>query len=330
MVLRTGVGEPDSKPRATVDETYKQIISDFKKSAELMTMRPTDGIKYGNRYAAYGYLSRAYLFTQQYDSVIYFANMLLDGNSPFELDSRDTYIHGLQDSYDSKENLFIIYYSPSENKGLGAIGSMYNGDGGWGEVYPSKPFRDLIAKYPNDIRNQLIDSVDANNDGIVDKYPGTNIDMFYVYKFSYQDGISTLCSPIFMRLSEVYLNRAEAYAHLGEDQLALDDVNKIRQRAGLSGDELITMGNLTSVHGYSTVLEAVLDERRLELAFEGYRRDDLLRNKIDLNRSYVSAQNIKGTTDITPYNAPRQIYYIPASDEIAYNPLCQQNELIKQ
>ncbi len=96
-----------------------------------------------------------------------------------------------------------------------------------------------------------------------------------------------------MRLSEVLLNRAEAYAHQGMDDLALADVNTIRERAGLSGDELVTTTNLAS-HGFASVLDAVLNERRLELAFEGFRRDDLLRNKIDLDRSYSSAQNVKG------------------------------------
>ena len=102
-------------------------------------------------------------------------------------------------------------------------------------------------------------------------------------------------------------------------------MNTIRARAGLSGDALVTSGNLHSTHGYSSVLDAVLAERRLELSFEGQRRDDLLRNKIDLNRSYPSGQNVEGDTDIYPYNGPRQIYFIPLN-EIIYNPLCKQND----
>jgi hypothetical protein len=51
-----------------------------------------------------------------------------------------------------------------------------------------------------------------------------------------------------------------------------------------------------------------------------------MRNKIDLDRSFPSAQNVNGDEDIYPYNGPRQIYFIPASMEIAYNPLCEQND----
>jgi hypothetical protein len=322
IILRTGLGGEDAKARSTVGETYAQIISDLRQGAELMTGRSTDPIKYGNKYAALGYLSRAYLFTEQYDSVVAVATNVID-NSPFQLEPNETYIYALQNSASSKEAMFILYHDDTENRGTGAIGSMYNGDKGWGEVFPSEPFRELISSHPNDVRNQLMDTVFAN--GIPALYPGTPYEKIYMTKFSYQNGIPTSHSPIFMRLSEVLLNRAEAYAHLGMEDEALEDVNAIRIRAGLSGDELITTANLAS-HGFASVLEAVLNERRLELAFEGHRRDDLMRNKIDLDRSYSSAQNVNGDPDIYPYNGPRQIYYIPASQEIAYNPLCEQNE----
>ena len=319
VILRTQNDEQDLKARATVAETYKQIISDLKTSAELMTIREAGGIKYGNQYAALGYLSRAYLFTEKWDSVIAVANQLLDGNSPFSLSTTENYIYELQNSANSSEALFILYHNDTENRSTGAIGSMYNGDGGWGEVFPSEPFYDLITQYPNDVRNDyIIDTIGEN-------YSGTTYEKIYITKFSYQSGISTVHSPIMLRLSEVLLNRAEAYAKLGQSQLALDDINTIRQRAGLSGDELITIGNLAS-HGFTSVLEAVINERRLELAFEGHRRDDLLRNKIDLDRSFESAQNPGNLSDIYPYNAPRQIYYIPQAEEIAYNPLCEQND----
>lgn len=322
IILRTGLGGEDSKARSTVGETYAQIISDLRKGAELMTSRSTDPIKYGNRYAALGYLTRAYLFTEQYDSVVAVATRIIE-NSPFLLEPNASYIYALQNSAASKEAMFILYHDDTESRGTGAIGSMYNGDKGWGEVFPSEPYRELISMHPNDVRNHLLDTVFV--DGVPALYPGTPYEKIYMTKFSYQNGIATCHSPIFMRLSEVLLNRAEAYAHLGMDDEALEDVNAIRERAGLSGDELITLANLSG-HGFESVLEAVLNERRLELAFEGHRRDDLLRNKIDLDRSYSSAQNENGDPDIYPYNGPRQIYYIPASQEIAYNPLCEQND----
>ncbi len=38
------------------------------------------------------------------------------------------------------------------------------------------------------------------------------VNMYYISKFSEQDGSPTLSSPVMFRLAEVYLNRAEAFA----------------------------------------------------------------------------------------------------------------------
>ena len=108
VILRTTLGGEDAKARATVGETYRQIINDLWTGANLMTSRASDGIRYGNRAAALGYLSRAYLFTEQFDSVVAVASMVLDGNSAFELDSRGSYIDALHNTATSSEAMFIL------------------------------------------------------------------------------------------------------------------------------------------------------------------------------------------------------------------------------
>ena len=127
---------------------------------------------------------------------------------------------------------------------------------------------------------------------------------YFVTKFGYQDGHPTLSSPVLLRWAEIVLNRAEANAKLGNDVAALNDVNAIRQRAGLSGTELFAAGNM---HGYTNVLDVVLDERRMELAFEGHRRNDVYRNKLDMDRRYPGTQPwevIKYTDDKIQYPIP--------------------------
>ena len=114
-----------------------------------------------------------------------------------------------------------------------------------------------------------------------------NYPKWFVTKFGYQDGSPTLSSPVFSRWGEVILNRAEAYAKLGQDQKALDDVNVIRKRAGIPAE---VMFSTTNMHGYATVFDVVMDERRLELAFEGYRMFDVYRNNMEMDRRYPGAQ----------------------------------------
>lgn len=149
--------------------------------------------------------------------------------------------------------------------------------------------------------------------------------IYYISKFSYQDGKAIISyqdgkamvsyqggkamisSPIVCRWAEVILNRAEAYAHLGQDVDALADVNVLRTRAGIPADGLFEAGKM---HGYASALDVVLDERRLELAFEGFRTHDLTRNKIDIDRKYPGAQ----PWQIVPYNHDHLIYPIPNNE----------------
>lgn len=130
--------------------------------------------------------------------------------------------------------------------------------------------------------------------------------LYYISKFSYQDGDPMLSSPVMLRWAEVILNRAEAYAKLGKDAEALEDVNVIRQRAGLTGDALFTTGNLNG-RGYLSALDVVLDERRLELAYEGHRIFDLYRNKRDMDRRFAGVQ----PWEVVNYDNPKIQYPIP-------------------
>lgn len=104
-------------------------------------------------------------------------------------------------------------------------------------------------------------------------------------KFSYQDSDPMLSSYPMIRWGEIILNRAEAYAKLNNTDAALEDVNIIRRRAGLTGNQLMTSENM-SARGYSNALDVVLDERRLELAYEGFRWKDLYRNHKAMDRRY--------------------------------------------
>lgn len=130
--------------------------------------------------------------------------------------------------------------------------------------------------------------------------------LFFMTKFSNQDGISNMSSPAILRWAEVILNRAEANAKLGNLQAALDDVNIIRTRAGLTEEDQMTLANYPE-RGYDSILEVVLDERRLELCFEGFRAYDLFRNKINLDRRYAGYN----PWEIIRFDDPRIPFKVP-------------------
>lgn len=99
----------------------------------------------------------------------------------------------------------------------------------------------------------------------------------FTHSFKYKHNQPTATSmeySVQFRLAEIYLMRAEAYIQSGQTDQGLDDLNTIRQRAGLENRVA------TSVE---TAMQYLMDERRHELFDEhGHRFFDLKRwNKLD-------------------------------------------------
>lgn len=94
------------------------------------------------------------------------------------------------------------------------------------------------------------------------------------------DYLSTT-APIIFRLGEVLLNYAEAKAELGElTQGDVDkSINKLRDRAGMPSLDLanITFDPDWAFPDLSPEINEIRRERRVELACEGFRLDDLMR-----------------------------------------------------
>ena len=115
-----------------------------------------------------------------------------------------------------------------------------------------------------------------------------------------------------LRLSEIYLIRAEARVQQGNAAGARSDLNTIRSHRGAPDTSASDAG----------LLSAILDERRIELAFEGHRLFDLTRNAQDLVRSDCSLPN---GNCMVPFPDHRFIHPIPQA-EIDVNANMIQNE----
>lgn len=150
--------------------------------------------------------------------------------------------------------------------------------------------------------------------GVIDYQMALNrvYPMFYIMKCSREGEESHLYSPVISRLDEVYLNRAEAYAKLGEYGPAKDDLNKIRGRA-IAGGEYLSLDA-------SNAGERIDKERQLELAFQAERSFDVFRNGEPLTRHYPGPHPAMEDVPATDY---RVTYYIPQSAINAYPSGCK-------
>nr|WP_262482950.1 RagB/SusD family nutrient uptake outer membrane protein [Arenibacter nanhaiticus] len=152
--------------------------------------------------------------------------------------------------------------------------------------------------------------------GVIDNYITLNraYPQFYITKASLEGEESHLHSPLISRLSEIYLNRAEAYAKLGNYDAALADLNTIRERAILNGGYNALDASNASIR--------IDKERQLELAYQAERSYDVFRNGKELTREYPGPHNQFENISATDF---RVVYYIPQDAINSYPGTLTQN-----
>lgn len=156
----------------------------------------------------------------------------------------------------------------------------------------------------------------ATYQGVLDYYISLNrvYPQFYITKCSREGEDSHLHSPIISRLGEIYLNRAEAYAKLGQYSQALTDLNTIRERS-IPGAGYVSLDE-------EDAAEKIDKERQLELAYQAERSYDVFRNGKPLTRRFPGPHKQFEDVSATDY---RVTYYIPQDAINAYPGTLTQN-----
>lgn len=341
VILREDKSDNKPKARATLEQSYRYIISSLKMADALMSdemppERAADNHKYACRQAVWALLSRVYLYKNEPDSCILYAGRVIDSDR-FALESAESYPSFFPNAKSSSESIWLIPFNPVDDQLEGSVASMiYNGNNCWGEEGATPSLMKDMG-----FGTSMTD-IDQRWKYILTAEPAVKngVRLYYISKFSGQNGSPTLSSPVFLRLAEVYLNRAEAFAKTGDVPAAVDDINIIRENRFIAPDGedidhyLYDAGSI----GEDAILEVVLRERRIELAFEGHRIFDLLRNGMDIVRNYWgfhldSYNGVPTGTEpglstggvLFHPDDPDVIYPIPGS-EINTNKLCVQNQ----
>jgi starch-binding outer membrane protein, SusD/RagB family len=320
--------DPSAQPeRATVGAVYDLVVADLLKAAQLMTVSKAN--PFASKEVAYALLSRVYLYMENNAKAVEYANLVLASNR-YQMTPRATFMTWpKRPPEQNPEIIWVAKWTIQDDAGSGNPGYIYYrtpAGVGFGEMYASTKYWDLINQHPNDGRLAFIEPQRDASGSIV---PRLGVPQLFVNKMVGQEGIATLGSPVLIRLAEVYLNRAEANAKLGNAAAAVADVNVVRQRAGLTDTALYTAANLK---GRASVLDVVLEERLLELAWEGHRQYDLFRNGRTLFRNYPGTHllatapgaDLAARTQTIPANHPRVVHFIPEA-EIQLNPKLTQN-----
>lgn len=135
---------------------------------------------------------------------------------------------------------------------------------------------------------------------------------------------------IYFRYAEILLNYAEASYFLGNEQTAREYLNMVRNRPGVEMPPVTESG--------SALFERIVNERRVELAFEEHRYFDVRRLKIapdvlnrggarmNIRKDPVTGKKTYQVQEFTTKRFYEKNYLVPIpQSEIEKNPLLEQN-----
>jgi hypothetical protein len=253
--------------RNTVDEVYNQVITDLQTAASKL---PEDNGVYASSGAANALLARVYLQKGDYAKSRDAADAVI-GSGMYAL--QKTYASVFNNDNNTLEDIFATQITPQDRfSSMTEFFSVPDFGGRDGDIEILDGHLNLYSA--GDKRFDLF----FNGNGSIE-----------CGKWNNQYGVVNL-----IRLAEMYLIRAECNTRLSTSVGAtpVDDYNIIHTRAGL--DPVASVS-----------LDEILYERRLELAFEGFKIHDVRR----LHESVGDFQ----------YNDPKLLFPIPAR-EIDANP----------
>ncbi len=245
------VSKMSRTPSAKVKE---QILMDLSEAKNLLNPAyPTTGRYRVNYYTVMAFLSRVNTYLGNWTEVLNASNEVISQTAIYtlEMDLNRTFLIG------STEAIWQTATGNLSTNTYEAFSLIPSTSATTRPAYPLQPslfntFTTIDKRKTNWITTKIVS-------GVAYQYPT---------KYKIRTNTVKTEAQMMIRLAEIYLNRAEAKAHLN-DATALDDLNKTRTRAGL--------GVLSGIAGQS-LIDAILQERRLELFAEwGLRWLDLKR-----------------------------------------------------
>ena len=289
--------------RTSVDIVYESIVADFEYAKEwLPDSRANRTLP--SKAAAGAYLASVHLTRGDYQSAYNEATDVIDNKGLYNLDLEPDYrnIFHAENTDLSLEPIFIIDFVGTniddESRDYlaaftGFFGqATYYPSGGWSVMVPAQAVFDTWDD--GDYRKQVnFDAEAVDNNGNVISYTafssldGRNANRPHISKYTAMagdlpqantSGRDSHSNYQLMRFAEVLLIAAEAAAELGNTSEAAQYVNMIRERAR-NGDGTGAPSSAPADISTATV-DDVLEERRLELAFEQKRWYDIVRRKM--------------------------------------------------
>jgi hypothetical protein len=280
------LSQPIELPRSSVEDVKKRIMDDITESIKIIGVSKTQKF-YMQIAAVYALKTDVHMWFQEY-------NEALAASDQFIATSGASWVNGIAawknifiDPVNSPETVFNLYWSQTE-RGTGVsvcqkLGSASNTNNYEVTTAIWREFRERVDPVTNSASDgrywALWDTVTYIDDITYDDAV-VQLGKFSPWKtvpgagFTFQGNSDCDVKIPIYRYADIMLLRAEALAHTGKHQEALDIVNKVRSRVGYN-----VQASLADYSGDITkgIERTILKERQLELIGEGKRWFDLMR-----------------------------------------------------
>lgn len=309
--------------RESIGVIWKLIVSDLELASKLLKGKPFDSKFRFNYYSVEALKSRVHLFMGDYNKAISSADVVINKYKLWDMNEMSELAQQQEESIESMINYKYGFINTDYNREIlfywcsngGATGARRN------IFYYSqgieKPSDELIDSYYmlKDVSNPVSDTILdyrkyiflRNVDKSDPKWKEYGTKSYKMYP-SQGDNVTAY---IGLKLGEVILNRAEAYARKNLNTEALDDVKLLMKKRILSADYPIYEA---FIDAEEDVLGRVLLERRKETAFDGGLRWMDIRRLVD-RRTEIIHTDKEQNEYVLKVDDPRYVLQIPRSEQ---------------
>ncbi len=293
-VLYKTPGPDDNEPRRSVAEVYTLICNDLTRAEELLADKSPRGQYYVSLDAVRALHSRVSLYMEKWQDAIDYADDVIPTKSLTQ-----------------GQNYYNMYRNP-----VVASEVIFRFDG----TKMGSKHRSFYAEtaIPADTLFTLFDPRDTRLQVLYKD--GAHYCMKYESDLT-QLGLNHGDETIVLRLSEMYLNAAEAACMLGNYTNARGYIKPILERAVDADYAQEVLANTSD----AKLLDLVRKERVKELCFEGHNFFDIVRWKMDLVREKATTSTVKRI------NYPSDYFVLPISRyELSANRNMQPNPTVNK
>ena len=294
--------------RADVHDTYQAVLADLEKSLPLFDTE-RNNVFFASQTAAKALLARVHLYMGHWDLAVGYASDVISNSGLALTPSEDYWKMFCSADENGSEAIFRLngYMNSSSQS------SFYHYE--HPEVRPSDKLKRLLSDR-QDVRGCFSCVMSITEDGVTRDKTFSDIIIKYTCTDKEDNSELKFVNSFILRLSEMYLIRAEALNNLNRSDDAAEDLKVIIARS---------LGKETSEVSLSWSSREEVDaliaaERMKELYAEGHRFFDLTRRHIGIERDNLSTFTVKKL----PYPDYRMVLAIPRV-EMEANPDMQQN-----